>query len=366
MKFIHGLVTDLQTFVGLFDMQDGIVISINILLMIFARRILRAIYHEPETNAKFRLRVNVFRVFNLLIIIAFTYYHMHATNSDNGVGYKIVAIIITLYLSYVAQHILHYVIRVRYGKTREIEGDRQYVETYNSRLLSIFASIFIFVIALVTVIRLMGYDSLLEAGGAVGLVGVFLALTQSAWAPDMFSGLIILNSGMVEVGDVIEFNDGDKTLGVIYKTKVFHTEMLNLVNNHRIMIKNAKLREHTIHNLSKFASARGLREQLHFKIDYQEDEDNVRQMFEDAFETAAQDKDINIEAQYPIEVGVYDAGDHAVEWSVYYYTKDVKNLLKTRQRFREVILKTSKQQGISLATPLQHLVMQTRQQAQEA
>ena len=30
-------------------------------------------------------------------------------------------------------------------------------------------------------------------------------------------------------------------IGVIYKTKLFHTEILNIVNNHRIMIKNSKL-----------------------------------------------------------------------------------------------------------------------------
>ena len=358
MSFFQEIINDIESFFGLFDVKDWAVISINILLMIFARRILRAIYHEPESSMKFRLSVNIFRVFNLLIIIAFTYYHLHMTNSDNGVGYKIVAIIITLYLSYVLLHILHYSIRIRFGKTREIEGNTQHVETYNSRLLSLFASIFVFVLALVTVIRLLGYDSLLQAGGTIGLIGVFLALTQSAWAPDMFSGLIILNSGMVEVGDVIEFNEGDKTLGMIFKTKVFHTEILNLVNNHRIMIKNAKLREHTIHNLSKFASAKGLREQMYFKIDYKEDEDKVREMFETAFKNAVEDKDISIESQYPIEVGVIDAGDHAVEWCVYYYTKDVKNLIKSRQRFREMILVTSKQEGISLATPLTHNILQ--------
>ena len=351
---LQSLYNEIMSFVSLFDMSEGIVITVNVLLMIFAGRLMSVIYHEPDTSTSFKLRVSIFRAFNLLIIIAFTYYHLYSTESNNGPGYKFVAIIVILYLSYVVLHLMQFYIRKKFGRTREIEGVGQAVETYNSRLFSIFATALIVIIAFVSVIRVLGFDSLLEAGGAIGIVGVFLALTQNAWAPDMFSGLIILNSGMVEVGDVIEFNEGDKTLGVVYKTKVFHTEILNLINNHRIMIKNSRLREQTIHNLSKFASAKGLREQLHFKIGYSEDESKVRDMFLAAFDKAAEQDDIAIESQFPLEISVVDTGDHAVEWCVYYYTKQVKNIITTRQLFREEILKTSKEKNISLATPITH------------
>jgi len=63
---------------------------------------------------------------------------------------------------------------------------------------------------------------------------------------------------------------------------MFHTEILNLVNNHRVMLKNARLREFTIQNLSKFASAKGLREQLSFKIGYDISPEKVRKMFKAA------------------------------------------------------------------------------------
>jgi len=165
---------------------------------------------------------------------------------------------------------------------------------------------------------------------------------------------------MAEVGDVIEFNDGHKSLGIIHKTKVFHTEILNLVNNHRIMIKNSRLREHTIHNLSKFASAKGLRENLHFKIGYDESITNVNAMFMEAFNRATSDFDIAMQAQYPLEIGVENTGDFAVEWVIYYYTKDLKQLLRTRQSFLKLILKTSKEFNIRLATPSLHSLEQNQ------
>jgi len=49
---------------------------------------------------------------------------------------------------------------------------------------------------------------------------------------------------------------------------------------------------------------------------------------------------------------VLDAGDHAVEWGVYYYTKQVRHLLQVRQQMRELILRQARKAGLSLATPL--------------
>ena len=353
---LEKLIHELSAIASLFNFWDLLVLSINVLLFVFSKRILSTFYHEPVDSRRFNLGVILLRVCNLLVVVAFTYYHISDNAGVRGIAFKTVAIVVILYLSYSAIHFVLYYLRRRYGKSREIEGKLFFYETYNSRLLSIFATIFIFVIAFVSIIQVTGFSSLLQAGGAIGVIGVFFALTQAAWAPDLFSGLIILNSGMVEVGDVVEFNNGDKTLGVVYKTKVFHTEILNVVNNHRIMIKNAKLREHTIHNLSKFASAKGLRESLSFKIGYDAPVDKVRQMFLGAYENAAQNKACPIEFQYPLEIGLDDTGDFALEWIVYYYTKDVKQIIRTRQTFREIILDYSVQQGISLATPSRHVI----------
>ena len=82
----------------------------------------------------------------------------------------------------------------------------------------------------------------------------------------------------------------------------------------------------SIHNLSKFASAKGFREQLHFKTDYVQDESAVRKMFNSAFYRAVANDEINIEDLNPLEIGVFETGDHAVKWWVYYYTKQVRSL----------------------------------------
>ncbi len=348
---------DITSYIDRIVLVDYLVIGLNLLLMILAKQILLFFQTENAEKSGFLLKVQSFRALNLLIILTYGYSNIYQGSTDSGVGLKLVSIWVIIYLSYLIKQILGYWVHRRYGKLREVNGEKRSIETYNSRLLSLLIGLVIFVIALISIINVLEFTSLLQAGGVIGIIGVFLALTQNAWAPDIISGLVILNSGMVEEGDVVEINDGvADTLGVVFKTKMFHTEILNIVNNHRIMFKNAKLREQTIHNLSKFASAKGLREQLLFKIGYDVEVNDIRNLFDQAYQMAKENADISIETQFPLELGVIDTGDHAVQWLFYYYTKDVKNLIKTRQQLHELILNYAKQGNISLATPLTHEV----------
>lgn len=356
---------DFIEFLSRFDVVDLSVISINILLMLFASRIMRIIYHGADDDKRFLLRVRIFRAFNLAIIAAFMYYHMILPVSQKGPGMKILASIIVLYLSYVVTHGLNTFVHSRYGKQKVLDGKAIIIETYNSRLISIISTLLVSVIVIVAVVRILGFESWLEAGGVIGVIGVFLALTQNVWAPDLFSGLIMLNSGMLETGDVIEFQAEERDLGVVHKTRLFHTELLNLVNNHRLMIRNAKLRDLIIHNLSKFASARGLREKLCFKIGYDVPFEKVRKMFERAFEQAHSDPDVSVEAQHGVEIRTLAAGDYAVEYACFFYTKDVRNILRTRYKIIENILNQAGQENIALWTPvLQHVELDRQAAAQ--
>tara|TARA_B110001469_G_C9345199_1_gene182532 strand:- start:9 stop:407 length:399 start_codon:yes stop_codon:yes gene_type:complete len=122
------------------------------------------------------------------------------------------------------------------------------------------------------------------------------------------------------------------------------------------MIKNTKLRELFLQNLSKFASAKGLREKLTFNIGYDIEPKAVRSFFAQV-ETMLQDQySEHYGSQHPLEVVIDDTGDHAVQWTMFIYTKDIKLLLKTRQLFREVVSNLSLAEGLSLATPLTHIV----------
>ena len=342
----------LATFIDQLDSFGYLIIGVNLLLMLFARLILKRVYNQPEKVSNFSRKVMIFRALNLLIILAYGYFKYFQNPSNKSFLIKVIGVLAIVYFAYLAMHIAHGFLVRFYGKKREVNNEISYLSSYQTRILSIFSSIFIGVIALIGVIRLLGFDSVLEAGGVIGLIGVFLALTSSIWAPDIFHGLIILNSDMLSEGDIVQFQDNELFYGRVHKTKVFHTVILSIPTNHRVMIRNAKLREFTIHNLSKFASARGLRECLTFKISYDTKIEQVKTLFQRVYDTAKLDDSIFIEEQYDLEFGVKDTGDHAVEWVFYYHTKEVEKLLLTRQRLLLLMLETSNQMGISLSTPI--------------
>jgi small-conductance mechanosensitive channel len=329
-----------------FDQLDMFIIGASFLLFVAAKPICRWLNDDDgvATRASMMRALNAFIIFGVL---ADTLVHNIEFLSE------LTHSLIVVYFAALGTQIINFFIRQRFGKVRKISNSnkKQISDTYSSRGLSLFVATVITIIAIVSCLRIMGLNSLLEAGGAIGIMGLCLAMTQASWAPDIISGLIILNSRLCEEGDVIQFNmDGSQILASIFKTKLFHTECLDLANNHRLMVRNTKLRDYGLQNLSRFASAKGLRERMLFNIDYKHNKEDVTAMFERAFENSDKSESMR-EEQYAPEVMVYQTGDYAVTWAVYYYIKDVKSLLRIKQTFRAYILEESVRSEISLSTP---------------
>jgi small-conductance mechanosensitive channel len=335
---------------------DYVVIAANVLLIFFAQPLIRGISSETTNAQTMKMRFKLVRATNIFILFAYGYHTVYQNVEETGTGIKVVSIFAVFYFTYICNYFLQYLIRKHYGKTREIGDKKLYIETYQSRLFSLICIVVITLLSVIAVIRILGFESLLEAGGILGVLGVFLALTQAAWAPDVISGLIILNSDMFEEGDIVEI---ESIFGRVYRTKLFHTEIINLKNNHRIMLRNANMRDKTIHNLSKFATGMGLRECLEFNIGYDTSIDAVRNMFEQAYEKAALDDD-NLETNPAPQVKILETGDHAIKWGFLFHVKKVDQLVNIRRSLREYILKESNEHNISLATPITQSVKLTK------
>lgn len=339
-----------------FSVAESLLIAANLLLIAFSRPLLRALSRSGTSDEAFSGKLHFFRAANVLVVLLVVFANAVLPVASHSWMARLLGAVLVAFLGYLTAHVANYLIKRRFGRLREVDGKQTWTETYNVRVLSLLSSVLLFVMVLIAEVRIFGFDSLLEAGGVIGFVGVLLALTQGAWAPDIIGGLVILNSRLVEEGDVIEINPGERIIGTVYKTKIFHTELLNPINNHRIMIGNAALRGTTIHNLSKFASARGLREAIVLKVGYDTTEGEVGELVHAVFERLCVDGDCGVEQKYPPELRATDAGDFAVEWTVFYYTKDIRRLLATRQRVLAAIIEEARMRGIGLSTPSLHMV----------
>lgn len=335
---------------------DYLLIVVGLLLIVYARVLITRFSANGTVSRAIRFRSNALRGFAALMIGVVGYYHFYRADQDlNSLAVRLISILFVIYLALLAAFLFDEFVRRRFGRRYSVGDKVRIADTYASRALSLLINVLIFVVVLISIIRLAGFESLLEAGGVLGFIGVLLALTQGAWAPDIISGLIILNSNMFQERDVVKLWDNhDSLIGTVYRTRAFHTELLSQVDNHRIMIRNSRMRDYTVHNLSRFASARGVRESQSYKIGYDVSPELVKAFFERVYQRAIADDSVKLESQYPLEVRVVDTGDHAVEWSVHYYTKDVASIVGTGHRFREIVLNLALEEGLSLATPVTH------------
>lgn len=335
----------LTEFFHAFTQFDLFTIGASLVLFLAAQPISRWLNDDEGLGT----RVSMMRMLNFLIVVAIVVDVFDLLESS--LLSNVTQCLIVVYFAILFTQIINFFIRQRFGKVRTNKNKTNVSDTYSSRGLSLVVATVMSIIAIISCLRILGLNSLLEAGGAIGIIGIFLAMTQAAWAPDIISGLIILNSRLCEEGDIIQFNmDGQKTVASIFRTKLFHTECLDLSNNHRLMVRNARLRDYGLQNLSRFASAKGLRERMFFNIDYKHSQEEVAALMKRAFVEIDQHESSR-EEQYDPEVLVFATGDYAVTWAVYYYIKDVRRLLYIKQIYRSYILAEAQRSGISLATP---------------
>ena len=319
------------------------------LVLIFSRQIVMR-FTKVDDGKSWRLRL--LRSAMLVIVGSLVAYDVVLPLEQHPFVTRSIAVMLVIFVGYLTAVVVHGLITQRFGRRRDINGEQISTETYNSRMLSLVSGTMIFAVTSVAVIQILGFEELLHAGGVFGLVGVMLALTQSSWAPDLIGGLVILNSGMIEEDDVLEISDGDRFLAVVFRTKMFHTELLDLERNNRVMIQNSRLRGQTVRNLSKFASAAGLRERLLYNIAYDIAEKKVAKLFEKVFDNLERSKDVAIAFDRGFELMPIAADNYSVRWAFLYHIKEVRKLLSTRASINSEVIRVAAEEGIALATPL--------------
>jgi len=262
----------------------------------------------------------------------------------------------------------------RFGRSRMQDNKPIYTETYNSRLVSIVLLAIIVVTTIYGLIKVWGADSLLETTGIFGIFIAFLAFTSSIWAPDIISGMIILNSDILEDGDVVTISDHSNEY-IIARVTLIYVVLYDVRNNHRTLIRNSQFMNNRIDNLSRIASSNGIRQALVYNIGYPKFPDNIelrvaalndfKETIGDLFERANlacnEAQEIKINDNKPFEWALTNAGDYALEYTLWIYLERIPNtkvtskirqhLMGTIYKVNEAVYTASILEGIDLSTP---------------
>ena len=368
-----------ESLVGSQLIAHALVALLNILLILAAGPISKAFNDGRNTDfQQGLLRVMAYMlliltVADLILVWLLPGYHQFFIR----LGLSLVPV----YGAIFAFNVISHFIRQRFGLERKIDDKLVYLDTYNSRLMELFAVVVLVMVVIYALIKIWGLDSLLETTGIFGLIFAFMALTNQIWAPDIYYGMVILNSDMMSDGDTVRL-EGDSNVYIINKVTFIYTILLNIQNNHRSLIRNSKLINLMVENLTKRASIDGLREALHYNIGYpdiqasdpeeraaelQKFRRRIETMFNNVSEALGDNEQNRINANCEFEWALTSAGDYALTYTLWYYLEAIPNtkvtrtvrqhLLGTRFMINQKVFEESIIQGVDLSTPI--LVNQT-------
>lgn len=350
-----------------------LVFTVNILLFIFSAKIVKFL-NAGQENSK---QLVIFRSLNFVFFFfhALDWLMLSLNHNYENHFLKMGLSLVLIYTGIIFYSIATLYTKAKFGVSKVVDDKKVFYDSYSSRMVNLLLLAVISLMVLLYVIKVWGFTSLLQTTGLFGLVIAFLALTNAIWAPDLYYGMVILNSNMLEDGDVISFSDGESHPYIISKVTFIYTILLDVTNNHRIMIRNAKMVDATINNLSKKASLEGLRHYHIFKIGYpkyvQNSEEEylayktrVDKMFTYVQEEAFGDENILVNANVPFTWYIKNTGDYAVEFMFTYHlsslpetrsTKKIRaHLIVTPNVINEIVLRASYKYGVNLSTPLVH------------
>lgn len=352
----------------------GVIFAINLLLLLFAKQLLGFFEGVSEGGDT---RVSIFRALNGIVLLLHGVDLLLLGVSSHYEHYfiRLGLSLVTAYLGLFLYSVSCYFSRKKFGREKEIDGEPVYLESYSTRIVNLILLVFIAFTTLLIVIKLWGMDSWLETTGIIGVLVAFLAFTSSVWAPDIISGLIILNTEMLEDGDVV-LVDGYPDEYIINKVSFIYITLLDVRNNHRTLMRNSRFVQTKIDNLNRVASADGVVQTLLYKIGYpdfsglersEKEQSLVRfnsrldSIFLGAYERCVNNKDIKVNDKRPFTWALTSAGDFALEYTLFVHLERIpntkvtstvrKHLMGTMNKVNEAVYMSSVLEGVDLSTP---------------
>lgn len=352
----------------------GIIFVVNISLLVFARPILNLIEADRDNDNKLK----IFQALNILILIfhAIDLALLRVSNNYENYFINVGLSLMALYSGLFSYELASYLSRKRFGSEKVVDNTTLYLDSYSSRLVDIILLGIITLTTLYALIKIWGADSMLETTGIFGILVAFLAFTSNIWAPDIISGLIILNTQILEDGDVVVVH-GHPDEYIISKVTLIYVILYDVRNNHRTLIRNSQFTQSKIDNLSRIASTDGVRQALRYKIAYptlpgESNEERLKQLgsfkgrvdrvFTQAYEKCCEQADIKINNTRKFEWALTQAGDYALEYTLWIYLERIpntkvtatirKHLMGTIYKANEAVFSAAIVDGLDLSSPI--------------
>ena len=338
--------------VSTFETLDYFTLAVNLLLFVLSRPMAQK-YSEIKDEDRSRARLKVLHFLNFSLFLCY----LLAVSFKIDVAKQVSQSFLVVLATFLLIHFIEVFLQAKYGKKLEIEGFTRNVDTHTSKTLELFCAIVILVITIVFLINLWGLESWMQKTSVLGFIALFCFATKEYWVGDFLSGIFIIGQGRVMRGDVIRVPNED-VFGIVLQTKGLQTIVRDMIRRHDVILPNALLLRNRVDILHS-ESSRGVRDYIDFKLGYGIDSkkitDFLREVWDNACDTAAIDRD-----QSP-NIALKDCGDHAATWRLSYTLKSPHQVIACQNTVREAAYDLQDKHGIQVSTPLTHKLLSSEE-----
>ena len=278
---------------------------INILLFLYASKI-SAFFNNGEEDPS---KANTFKLFNILFFIAHMLDLFFQAYSDDFInfGYSL----LTIYVAILISATFSYLNRMKFGQKKVANNGKViYEDNYNTRINNIIIFVLLFILSIISILKIWHMESSLQQTGFIGIILAFLAFTSNHWLPNIISGLTLMNSNHIAKGDIVKFED---EVYSVFDIGFFYTHLLDITHNSRVLVENAILSKKEITNISKRAGLQGYRDSIVYNISYppmttEKAYDDYINSFESIFEELFEEIDgnenyaLNYKSKYDLSI----------------------------------------------------------------
>jgi len=330
-------------------------IALNLLFFILSGVIFKYIVKPTDDDEGNKRRIRWLRFLNflLLMIYVFDAYFNGLTNNNEWL-LKVSQTGLVLLISYLFIQFSHAWALQHYGKDKTIDGEEISSRTYKSEMMHIIIIAITFIAAILLLVNIWNVTNWLQATGVLGGLLVILFATKDAWAADSVNGLIMLYNHDLEPGVVCRIPELN-ILGVVRKISLTQTTFRDLVQKHKIIVPNTRLRTTKIEILNRSGQT-SWNDFIEYKIAYSTPAKQVEEFFEKVWKVACEDNQ-SLSFDKKPKISLTEAGDHALVWRIHYQMDNIYQLKAVRYCINRVAFDLQEEFSLSLSTPFTHLAV---------
>jgi len=327
-------------------------IALNILFFILSGVIFKYIVKPTDDEVQNKRRIRWLRFLNFILLM---FYVIDALiNGDSNSSEWLLQASQTglvLLISYLFIQFSHAWALRHYGKEKTIDGEDVSSRTYKSEMMYIIIIAVTIIAAILLLVNIWNVTNWLQATGVLGGLLVILFATKDAWASDSVNGLIMLYNHDLEPGVLCRIPEHN-ILGIVRRISLTQTTFRDLVQKHKIIIPNSKLRTTKIEILNRSGHT-GWNDYLEYKIGYSTAGYIVENFFEKVWEVACE-KSNALNFDKKPKILLIEAGDHAILWRIHYHLENIYQLNVARYCINRAAFDLQEEFHLSLATPITH------------